>query len=616
MNAFFPNVLRIGFGDLRYQQPNSKYDSLEYKVKSIQVLFGVFLSLLALTAQAQTFTYPGCDNLTAAEFRMTELAAGKGLQEPVAFDLQANWNAAGDSVTQVNIFFTERLGKVKFFDGATQTVTLAGTLPVLANTSLRCCNNADDNGLMGIAVDPKFNVNRWIYVWYGPSQTDATINPRLRLSRFTITAQNTMDMASEKILIDILTSKGEHRHAGGPMTFDAHGDLWVTLGQSGNDINYPTQNSQWSATDSGLNQEWGPSNTASLRGGVFRIHPDDTATTQRKDRTGNYGPGYTIPAGNFGEYWAGQFQTQGKTELATQYRNSAKVLPEVYVKGTRSPHSIGVHPTKHWLTWGEVNPPSNADEINLFTNPVFAGMPYFYGNNSVVSYPGNTKSAAAPTNNSAMNSGVIDLPPAMPGTLVCCTGVGNVAISGPFYVYNRALRNRDKLPPHFDNHFFHLSFQANSMFVNTLDTGTAKITRTDRVDNALMRVPLRSPLAARMGPDGALYVLNYDGYYTTVTPAVERVRYSGSCFVEPTSLFQAESPQELGIKRHSRSLAVNGKHEITLQDLQGRRLYQKQVAGPAEYSFAELRKEAHWTGGLLVLELRTEKGQYTEKLMY
>lgn len=577
--------------------------------------FAVLLGLLAALPKAQTFTYPGCANLASTDFRATELALNKGLQEPVAFDLQAIWNAKGDSVTQVNIFFTERLGKVKFYDGATQTVTLAGTIPVLANSSLKCCTGADDNGLMGIAVDPQFSVNRWIYLWYGPSQTDEAINPRLRLSRFTITAQNTLDMTSEKILIDILTSKGEHRHAGGPMTFDAHGDLWVTLGQSGNDINYPTSGSQWSASDSGLNQEWGPSNTASLRGGIFRIHPDDKATAQRKDRTGNYGPGYTIPAGNFGEYWAGQFATQGKTELAAQYRDSTKVLPEVYVKGNRSPHSIGVHPTKHWLTWGEVNPPNNEDEINLFSNPVFAGMPYFFGKNTVVTYPGTAKSAAAPTNTSPMNSGVTELPPAMPGTMVGGSTVGNVAIAGPFYVYNRALKNRDKLPPHFDNHFFHLSFQANGLWVNTIDSSTAKILQTDRVEANLLKIPLRSPLAARIGPDGALYVLNYSGYYTTDRPAVERLGYSGTCSLEPNTGLQSPRPSKPDIVRKASRIAVLASHEITLRDLNGQILYQKLVDGAADYSFAELRREVRLPQGVGLLTLRTENSLFTEKMV-
>lgn len=574
------------------------------------------LSLASGLARGQTFTFPGCSNLAASEFTSTELAAGKGLQEPVAFDLQAVRNPAGDSVTQVNIFFAERMGKVKFFDGAAQTVTVAGTIPVLANTALKCCGGSDDNGLMGIAVDPKFSVNRWIYIWYSPAQTDAAINPRLRLSRFSITAQNAMDMASEKILIDILTSKGEHRHAGGPMTFDGHGDLWVTLGQSGNDINYPTSGSQWSATDSGLNQEWGPSNTASLRGGIFRIHPDDNATAQRKDKTGTYGPGYTVPAGNFGEYWAGQFETKGKTALAAQYRDPAKVLPEVYIKGNRSPHSIGVHPTRQWLTWGEVNPPNNADEINLFANPVFGGMPYFYGNNTVVSYPGTAKSAEAPTNTSPMNSGVAELPPAMPGSMVCCTNVGNVAITGPFYAYDRSLKNRDKLPPHFDNHFFHLSFAENKLWVNTLDTVAVKVSRTDRLDNSLLDIPLRSPLAARIGADGALYVLNYDGYYTVNRPAVERIRYAGSCFLPLVPIAVASRPSDPKVRWSPQGLVVEDKHEFSIHDPEGRRLYRAYGPGREVYSLPELRSRLRLPGGVAILRVRTETGKYTEKIVY
>lgn len=578
-------------------------------------VFFVFL-ISGLPAAAQNFTYPDCNPLAASDFVNTELAANKGLQEPVAFDLQGEWSAAGDSVTQVNIFFTERKGAVKFYNGATQQVTLAGTIPVMAAVpALACCSGADDNGLMGIAVDPNYKVNRWIYVWYGPPEPDRQINPRLRLSRFTITAQNTLDMGSEKILIDILTSKGEHRHAGGPMTFDAKGDLWVTLGQSGNDINYPTANSQWSA-DSGLNQEWGPSNTASLRGGIFRIRPDDAAVAQRKDHSGNYGPGYTVPAGNFGEYWAGQFQTQGKADLATQYRNPAKVLPEIYVKGTRSPHSIGVHPTRQWLAWGDVNPPNNADEINLFTNPVFAGMPYFYGNNTVVNYPGRTIDPLRPINNSTMNNGVNELPPAMPGTMVGGTNVGNVAIAGPFYVYHRALRNRDKLPPHLTNRFFHLSFQANRLWVNTVDTATGRITATDRVDATLMRVPLRSPLAARIGPDGALYVLNYDGYYTTLRPAVSRMGYTGSCFLTPIPNAAAERPAEIGLAWSSSGFFAPGDHAFTLHDLDGRRLLEREIRGPARYAFADFRARQGLKGGVGILRVRTVRGSWSGKIVY
>jgi cytochrome c len=481
--------------------------------------------------------------------------------------------------------------------------------------SQTCCGGADDNGLMGIAVDPQFETNRWIYVWYSPDKPDAGGNPRLRLSRFTISAQNTLVANSEKILIDLLTSKGEHRHAGGPMTFDAHGDLWVTLGQSGNDINYPTSGSQWSATDSGLNQEWGPSNTASLRGGIFRIHPDEAAKDVRTDRSGTYGPGYTIPSGNFGAYWAGQFQAKGKTDLAAQYRDPQKVLPEVYVKGNRSPYSIGVHPSKQWMTWGEVNPPNNADEINLVANPVFAGMPYFYGNNTVVTYPGTAKSVDAPTNTSPMNNGVTELPPAMPGTLVGGNAVGNVAMAGPFYVYNGNLKNRDKLPPHLHNHLFHLSFQANALYLNKIDTATAKITSTQRVEGSLMRTTLRSPLAARIGPDGALYILNYDGYYTVIKPSVMRLSYKGDCAgtvgigVEPTPPVRRSFRGPYGFQ-------IAREHEFSILSIDGRLLFQSRSLTSAEYPFTLLRSMLGGKVGMALVSVKTSEGRFWEKLSF
>jgi cytochrome c len=588
----------------------------------VKAILGICLGLAAGTARAQTLTYPGCANPTASEFPVTELAAGKGLQEPVGFDLQSVWNAAGDSVTQINIFFVERMGKVKFFNGATGAVSVAATIPVAANSTFKCCSGSDDNGLMGVALDPKFNDNRWIYLWYGPPPPDANTNPRLHLSRFTVKSDNTLDMASEKILIDLLTSKGEHRHAGGPMAFDAHGDLWVTLGQSGNDIDYPNKGSQWQ-NDSGLNQEWGPSCTASLRGGIMRIHPDDAATAKTEVHSGVYGPGYTIPAGNFGEYWSGQWQSQGKTDLATQYKDKAKVLPEVYVKGNRSPFSIGVHPTKQWLAWGEVNPTGYNDEINLWTHPIFAGHPYFIENNRVDAFspptgqqPSTAKDPAAPTNNSPFNNGVTQLPPAMPGSMNGDPNVGNVAMSGPFYVYNHSLRNREKLPPHFDNHFFHMSFQANTMFVNTVDTVAGTITRTDRVDRDLFKaISLRSPLAARVGGDGALYVLNYDGYYSVTLPAVERIRYAGPCLLPVVPVAVRAYPSDFGVRKTPLGLSIEGRHALTLRDLAGRTLLRLESGGPAEYVYGDLRAQNRLPGGLALVEVRTERGRFTEKIL-
>jgi hypothetical protein len=285
--------------------------------------------LLAIPAFGQ-FTYPGCDPLASSQFRIQELARNQGLQEPVQFDIQALWNTAGDSVVQTNFFFVQRLGDVKFYNGATNTTSTVGHIDVWGR---------NDNGLMGIALDPNFNTNRYAYFWYTPPIANSNLNRRMRLARFTINTNNTLNMGSEKVLIEVLGSKTDTWHCGGPMTFDAHGDLWVTVGNNARDVNACSTNSHLSTTDSTCSNEWGSSNTASIRGGIIRIHPDNS-TAARTHRGSVYGPGYSIPAGNFGEYWAQQFQNQGNASLAAQYRDPDKVLPELFVKGSRSNYQL------------------------------------------------------------------------------------------------------------------------------------------------------------------------------------------------------------------------------------------------------------------------------------
>jgi hypothetical protein len=348
-----------------------------------------------------------------------------------------------------------------------------------------------------------------------------------------------------------------------------------------------------------------------LRGGIFRIHPDEAATSKRSLPSGVYGPGYTVPAGNFGEYWADRFQSQGNSALAAQYRDPAKVLPEVYVKGNRSNYSIGVHPTKRWLGWGEVNFGGGHDEVNLVANPAFAGQPYFHGNNE--SLPFNTKNPAAPMNTSPLNNGVQQLPPAVPGAINCCGGLmDNVIFGGPIYTYNQALKNRDKLPPHLHNRFFHFSL-GNHLWVNTLDTNSVTITRTDRVDATLMRVPMRSPLAARIGPDGAFYLLNYDGFYSTGSPGVSRMSYLGTCFLTPTPVARPAKPaSEFGVIRTLAGLAAeaSGGHEFSLFDMAGRRIYSVRGGGRATYSLEALRARIGLEQGVYGVRVKSSRGVY------
>ncbi len=584
---------------------------------------------LSIPASAQ-FTYNGCSALSSSEFSSQELfnrRGGAGLLTPFARDSVAEPTYmavqgiySGDSVIGTNVYFVERKGKVKFYDGVAKRVDSVGYIPNWAGQS--GAGNNNDNGLMGIALDPAFATNKRIYFWYSPTLSNTSANRRLRLSRITLNDQNKLNMASEQILIDIKASKTDQWHSGGPMTFDAYGDLWLTIGN--NTVDVTTGGGQYSTTDSSASAEWGSSNTANLRGGVLRIHPDESVR------------GYTIPAGNFGEYWANYFEGKGNTTLAAQYRDTALVKPEIYVKGTRSNYSIAVHPTRRWLAWGEVNYNAADDEFNLLSAPAFTGFPYWHGNNVVLPRPGTVaaKDTAAPTNLSPFNSGVTTLPPVKRpvmwyGTSITATTLSNsnVAIGGPIYVYDASLKAAGKFPPHLHHHWVTMSELSSQMWITgQIDSSTVTLTGTPtRVDNGIFNKTLRQPIQAQFGPDGALYVLFYGSgsNYAIGNSGVVRIAYTGTCLPVGTAirndrLAGGVEGSRIAVSFEGNALRIQepGNHVFTLQDVSGRELFRRNGAMGAEYRLDALRGNLNLGTGVYTLRVRTNRGTFVRNVSF
>lgn len=224
-------------------------------------------------------------------------------------------------------------------------------------------------------------------------------NRQLRLIRINATADNKLDLATEKVLINIVGSKSDTWNSGGPVQFDKHGDLWIAVGNNSQDLE-PGACKVMSTTDSSASSEWG------------------------------------------GEYWADRFEQQGNAALAAEYRDTAKVLPEIYVKGESSNFSIAVHPTRRWLASGTVNYATTNDEFNITGTPLFSGYPYFHRDNQKTCP--HSISVSAPMNNSPFNNGVKRLPPAVGGTL---NNHVNVSIGGPLYAFDPSLRSEPNLFP-------------------------------------------------------------------------------------------------------------------------------------------------------------------------
>jgi cytochrome c len=543
--------------------------------------------------------------LQAVDFKATELfnkseaggarpalAHDTRVIEPIQFALQGV--KADGKLDHVDVYFVQRTGDVNRYDGATHTVHSLGKIKVYGRV---------DSGLMGIALDPDFETNHWMYLWYVPTPDSAKANRHLKLGRFTVTGDA---LASEKVLLDIKGSVTDNYHSGGPMTFDAYGDLWIQVGNNSDDVDVTTFSHY--SNDSAHSEEWGASNTANLRGGTLRIHPDNSAK------------GYSIPEGNFGKYWSDYWKQKGVDSLAQQYADTSRVLPEIYVKGDRSNYSIAVHPTKRWLGYGTVNDSSSYDEFNLTGHPAFMGFPYFHANNErVIGQMQMLKfleDPAKPINISSLKGkGVRDLPPATPGAV---SKLVNVAIGGPFYLFDPALDSKTKFPPQMHNKWFGFSWKNSVMYMFTLDTNSLKVTDSLRIDKTLFGgVKLLSPLSAKFGPDGSMYILNYDGgNYTPGNTGVTRVDYTGGC-VSPVRP-EAGNYRAFSIKLSPARLEVDeaGAHEFSLFDLRGHRLLVLRGKQGAEYSFDKLRAELKLEKGVHLVRVQTARGLFTGQVSF
>jgi glucose/arabinose dehydrogenase len=91
-------------------------------------------------------------------------------------------------------------------------------------------DTAGEQGLLGVAFDPSFSSNRFVYVYYSSLATGQN-----RVSRFTASSTNPNVAAtgSEFVLLDNITGTATN-HQGGALDFGTDGKLYVAVGDDGN----------------------------------------------------------------------------------------------------------------------------------------------------------------------------------------------------------------------------------------------------------------------------------------------------------------------------------------------------------------------------------------------
>jgi glucose/arabinose dehydrogenase len=129
-------------------------------------------------------------------------------------------------------------------DGRMLVTTQPGQLRVYKNGTLlqtpaltlggKGCYNKE-RGLLGVAVDPDFSTNHYVYLFYTSKkhavcptgQFTSPDNPVNRVSRFTM-AGDIVDPSSELVLVDNIPSPGNHN--AGDLQFGKDGYLYISVG--------------------------------------------------------------------------------------------------------------------------------------------------------------------------------------------------------------------------------------------------------------------------------------------------------------------------------------------------------------------------------------------------
>jgi glucose/arabinose dehydrogenase len=146
-------------------------------------------------------------------------------------------------------------------DGRLFVCEQGGRLRVIKNGALLSSpfltvtvSSSGERGLLGVAFDPNFAVNQYVYVYY--TATSPAVHNRV--SRFTASG-DVAAAGSEVVLLDLDNLSSATNHNGGALNFGPDGKLYVSVGENANAANAQT--------------------LANLLGKVLRLNADGTIPT-------------------------------------------------------------------------------------------------------------------------------------------------------------------------------------------------------------------------------------------------------------------------------------------------------------------------------------------------
>ena len=180
--------------------------------------------------------------------------------------------------------------------GSVRVVTAAGALlatPALTFSAAQVCTNSE-RGLLGVAVDPSFATNHYVYLFYTRNVTGSCATgvdgARNRVSRFVLPDSNVIDAGTETVLVDGIRSFGGNHNAG-DLHFGHDGYLYVSTGDGGTD--YAGDSGSGGANDASRDEFHllGKILRITPNGGIPPTNPFQGAGTARCNVTGETTPG-------------------------------------------------------------------------------------------------------------------------------------------------------------------------------------------------------------------------------------------------------------------------------------------------------------------------------------
>ncbi len=444
-------------------------------------------------------------------------------------------------------------------------------------------------GLRSFVLDPEFEDTRRMYLYYHPPM-DEIDEGHFRLSRFTMeSGLLELDPDSEEIIMevpkyefDIDDARGGH--CGGSLSWGPDGEqLYLTTG----DDTYWDASDFYTPVDERDGREWNDAqrtsgSTADLRGSVLRISPNEDGS-------------YEVPDGNLVD------TIDGGSE--------GEVAPELYATGFRNPYRMAVDPESGVPyvadygpdagAWNADRGPPGTTEYARVDEPGFYGWPYFTGD--AVPYreydygtgeSGRIFDPEGPTNDSPNNDGLTELPPAK-GTMIASPynwstylefpdawaehvpyersdldSVPFPQVTGGSPLVGTVFRDREgygsgALSAYFDGKVLFMDRAGGWIKYATVDDGSLV-----DVEPFLPGTEFTSPMDLTVGPEGALYVVEWGSNYHGPNAdsgiyRVETVRRDVS--VDVTGL-RGETIQARGGETVTVGAITTNPHEAALED--------------------------------------------------